>query len=236
MGTRSYYQVGIPSILEYYNIIGVDKDDIDWKSVVTEAPYLEEILCGEEHSYLPHECQKISAEWRMIIARLCEDFDYSSEGEELKDLYHHAVIHLLNVATSVNVIDEISNNYVLYFGRVNTLIHYVLAAINALDIYDVIRLSNILTEKDNATRIVKVYAFIKEKKQPYLFPMLAALFGNEESRDFEMFDEEKCSINFDKLSNMISASTQYASLQDISASYVYPRPSFRLCLKLTPKM
>lgn len=235
MGTRMYYQIGVPSILEYYNIIGVDEKDIDLESLVTESPYLEEILCGGEHSYLPAECQLISGGFQKIVARICESFDYSSEEESLKEQYYCAVVHLINVATSVNVIDEDSNDYVLYFRRVNSLLNYILASINALGICDVIHLSNMLATKDGTARPSNVFAFIKERNLVSLLPLLVALYGDEESRDFELFNEGSFSVDFDKIGEVISASSQYASLKEVSNTFIYPRPSYKLCLKMTPK-
>lgn len=235
MGTRMYYKIGVPSILEYYNIIGVDEKDIDFESLVTESPYLEEILRGEEHSYLPPECQLISGGFQKIVARLCEKFDYSSESEALKEQYYCAVIHLINVATSVNVIDEDSNDYVLYFRRVNSLLNYILASINALDICDVIHLSNMLATPDGEAKPSSVFAFIKEKNLVPLLPLLLALYGDEESRDFEIFNEGAYSVDFDKIGEVISASNKHAFLDKISNTQVYSRPSYKLCLKMTPK-
>lgn len=83
------YVVSRSLLEQYYNIVGVDFEDIDFESVAKEERYLER-FSPRNYVYIPNSSAPIDEQMLVFIDRMCTYFGYSEEDEQLKDKYYKA--------------------------------------------------------------------------------------------------------------------------------------------------
>ncbi len=198
MAIKHYYQLSYPTILMYYNLLGVDTKTLDINQIETEVSDLEYLVpCALE--LLPQSSQKINQEWLEILEKMCTYFEYSSEGEALQQFYMKSIIGILNTATSLNLMEEERVDYILHFERLNEILSYVLAQINCMEVREVYELFGAIQNSDSK----KIYEAIKVYPAICLFCYLA-MSDNENSEDYRMFENENSSkINMNNLWEVI---------------------------------
>ncbi len=116
MATKRYYQLSYPSILMYYNLLGIDTRKIDINQIETQVSDLS-YLVPNELQFLPQSSQKINLEWLAILEKVFTTYGYSYGELALQRLYIKSVIGILNTVTSLNLMEEGREDYTLHFER-----------------------------------------------------------------------------------------------------------------------
>lgn len=233
--SKCVYELGIGTVLDYYNLIGVDQEDIHLGFIETSGQYLEDFLLGTSHNYLPNTSMQIESLLRNFYLQMCESFGYDEHSLKMKEQYFKASRLLMALMMELNVIPEESQEFALGFLRTNSLLYLALHGILSLPIENVIELGKLLSGCASEEDYLSVKNYLFSVKAVALFPVLLALKGKyKESyeKDYEMFNKDTAQIDIEKLSQMIGCNT--GDLVDISI-FDAPamRPSFRLCLKMS---
>ena len=71
---------------QYYNIVGVDFEDINFSNIAKKARRLE-YFSPKNYVDIPNSSAPIDEQMLDFIYRMCTYFDYSEEEKELKDKY-----------------------------------------------------------------------------------------------------------------------------------------------------
>lgn len=199
MAMKSIYKLSIPSVLFYYNILGIDIREIDLNYIETEVENLEELTPAAVYYSLPKTSKDIDYQMHILLGTLCTSFGYSEEGELFKENYYRSVIGILNTVTSLNLLQEESCNYTLHFNRLNYIINQTLISINSLSPDRVIRFYKLILNHDIKS-ILKLASIL-----PILSLLTClALAPNQENNDYDMFDENSSEIDLEKLSKLVT--------------------------------
>lgn len=225
MSMHSYYKLSVPSILEYYNIMGLDLKLINVESIETEVDNVEELRPDIVYKVLPQSSIEVASLYEEIIRKICSNFGYSEEEINLKTKYYNSVIGILNAVTSLNLIPEISEDYLLNFHRVNSILQLVLREINCAQVEDVITFANFLGE-GKARELASISNALRYTP---LFAILA-LNSNNNIPDYKMFvSDESSQIDAEKLLSLVknNLSSKY---EKYKLHRVFNRPSYLKCL------
>lgn len=213
----------------YHNILGIDLNDVD----MTECQKLTD-LCKRyivlEHDYLPETCYDIESEFQLVIWTLV--LECSTDLEKLE--YYNAVMGLLNITTQLNLISDGCEDYILHFKRLNSMIINTLYGINRLAKADVIDLWNTIIYSDEKTRYRYILKFIFATNAICFKPMLLAMYGTEDNKDYKIFDKESYIIDYHKLCNILTKAVK--TVFDFTLEKEeneFKRLSYNDCLKLT---
>lgn len=199
MSMHSYYKLSLPTILMYYNICGIDLRTVNPNNIETEVSDLNELLPDGAYQYLPASSIRINNEMQTFLDRMCTYFDYSPESLLMKNLYHSAVIGILNIATSLNLIEEECDNYLLHFERLNTILNIILSEINNTPVETVIEFFNLLSS-GNARGLVDLSGSVLGTS---LLTVLA-MNPNPNIADYEMFaNPNSAEIDWEKLFKLV---------------------------------
>lgn len=213
----------------YHNILGIDLGDVN----MTKRQRLID-LCKKmvvlEHDYLPDTCYDIESEFQLIIWTLV--LECSDDLEKIE--YYNAVIGLLNITTQLNLIPDDCKDYILHFKRLNSIIINTLYGINRLAKAKVIDLWNVIINSDEKTRYRYILEFIFKTKAICFKPIILAMYGTENNRDFKMFDKGSHIITYHKLCSILSESVKTVFDAALEKEYnEFIRLSYKDCLKLT---
>ncbi len=185
MATKRCYEVSYPSILLYYNILGVDIRTVNINYIENEVSELSDLTPKELYNGLPEISQLINREWLEIIKRLCTSFGYSMNDDTKKLLYNESVIGILNTATSLNLMEEGRENYILHFYRLSVVLLLVLRELNKMGIDDVILFN------DDIKHSLSNQIFKRAKLYPWLSAFCyLAMNDNPEIEDYKMFGDK----------------------------------------------
>lgn len=226
---HSYYKLSVPSILEYYNIMGLDLKLINVESIETEVDNVEELRPDIVYKVLPESSIEVASLYEEIIRKICSDFGYSDEAEALKITYYNSIIGILNAVTSLNLIPEGSKDYILNFYRVNSILQLVLREINYAQVEEVITFANFLGE-GKARELTSISNALDYTS---LFAILALNYNNN-IPDYKMFESDKSSqIDAEKLLSLVkdNLSSKY---EKYKLHRVFNRPSYLNCYQATP--
>lgn len=230
MSSHSYYKLSVPSLYEYYNIMGLDLNLINNASVETEVRDLEELRPDIAYEVLPESSIEVASLYEEIIRKLCSDFGYSEEEINLKTKYYNSVIGILNTVTSLNLIPEISEDYLLNFHRVNSILQLVLREINNAQVEEVITFANFLGE-GKARELSRISNALRYTP---LFAILA-LNSNNDIPDYEMFvSDESSQIDVEKLLSLVKNNLN-SKYEKHKLRIVFNRPSYLKCYQSAPK-
>ena len=183
MATKRYYQLSYPSILMYYNMLGIDVKTIDVSQIDTEVSDLDDIV-PFELKLLPPSSKVISWEWIAILERMCTTFGYSLEEERTQQLYMESIIGILNTATSLNLMEEGREDYTLHFERLSTILSRILHEINTMSVEDVCILYEMIK------RSLSIQIFHKVKSYGFISAFCyLAMNKDSEIEDYKMFED-----------------------------------------------
>lgn len=213
----------------YYSILGIDMNDVN----LVEYEKLID-LCQNyivlEHNYLPETCHDLESEMQLFIWTLALEF--TNDLDRLQ--YYNAVLGLLNITTQLNLIPEDSEDYILHFKRLNSIIINILYGINRLPKDVIINLWNVINNGDEKTRYRYILQLIFETDAICFKPILLAMYGTEANKDYRIFDKDSHIIDYPKLCRVLSKSVKTVFDIDLKSDYSrFQRPTYKECLELT---
>jgi len=224
MGMRAYSTFSIPSILGYYNLLGLDLNYINAEDINAEVRCISELRPDIAYKVLPKSSMEVAKEFELFLEEICCSFAYSEEGLTLKTMYYNSVIGILNAITSLNLIPEESEDYLLNFERVNSILKPVLAEINSSSIEDVIEFAKCLGKGE----IIKLLHETNTFKFTALLAVLA-LNPNRDIPDYEMFSNDKSSqFDVKKLLDLVEKNV-CSKYEKYALNLVFKRPSYLTC-------
>lgn len=230
MSKHSYYKLSTPSILQYYNMFGLDLKLIDPRTIETEVRYLEDLIPDIAYQTLPKSSLAVAEQLSTFIDKICCLFGYDQESELLKSSYYSSVIGILSVLTSLNLIPEKSENYLLNFERVNRILLLVLSEINNTPFDTVINFANLLGEG----KVRELRDLTKTMSYSYLLSILA-LNPSPDIPDYEMFLSETSSEIDGKKLYELAKNNICKGYKPHQLQRVFNRPSYLGCYLSTPK-
>ena len=218
------YVVSILLLAQYYNIVGVDFEDIDFESVAKEERYLER-FSPRNYVYIPNSSEPIDEQMLVFIDRMCTYFGYSEEEKELKDKYYRAFMGILNVTTNLNLIPEGSTDYKLHFERLNQILLMTMLDLNCMDpinviqFYEAIRNGSVIDSYQNYRQYPKLLCLT-----------LLGINKNRDIEDYQMFSsDDSIEIDLERISNLLRRINLFDTYIEKEHSFI--RLSYRKSLE-----
>lgn len=184
----------------YYNIVGVDKSDVNLDYVPNEVRRLEKLSPysqTEEVYTLPNSSESIDEQMQILLDRMCS-FGYSEQGQLLKKMFHESFYQILRTVTNLNLIPKDSHDYELHFRRLNMVILLSLTELNQMEPLDVITFANLIKSKS----IKDILKFGKSSHNLTLFTLLG-MNPNSDLADYTIFEDNSDKIDYNKLIELV---------------------------------
>jgi len=227
----SYYKLSLPIILEYYNVMGLDLTYIDSKNIENEVRDLSELRLDIAYEVLPSSSIKVAEGFESFLDKMCCDFGYDEESLKLKNEYYSSVIGILNAVTSLNLIPSESEDYLLHFERINSILRIVLDEIYYTPTEEVIAFAKLLGEG----KVRGLTILTNTLKVTSLLAILA-LNSNNDIPDYEMFaSEESSQIDGEKLISLVKNNLGSKYVKYALHRHTFNRPSYLSCSPSTPQ-
>ncbi len=219
MGMHSYYKLSEPTLLLYYNIVGVDLRSIDLSNIETEGRYLEDLSPLNNHTYLPASSYLVDEQMQILLERLCTEFGYGCEHKQ--EVFFKSIMGIMHAVTNINIIDGAKDDFATYFERLNTIIIAVLREINSLQAVEVMGFFRLIKNK-------KLRDILDCTKVCPTLALLAYLGLNPDSEinDYIIFDGNN--LNYEKLVNLINEKAYFKTDYEADTS-PFMRPNFISC-------
>ena len=134
MRTHHYYSLSEKLLRQWFNIVGVDSNEIDTKNLdLSEISDLSDV---SPYDYLSSRfgyskiIGYIDAECKDFIHNLCSLCGRESSMEEriYQARYEKAYLGILRTATNLNLIPDDSKDYILNYDRLNAIIYNAMSS------------------------------------------------------------------------------------------------------------
>ena len=219
------YVVSRPALMQYYNIVGVDFRDVDFRVIDEEERCLEH-FSPQNYVDIPNSSAQIDEQMLVFIGRMCTCFGYSEEEEQLKYKYYRAFMGILNVTTNLNLIPEDNTNYKLHFERLNRILLMTMLDLNCMDPINVIQFYEAIRKGS----VIDLH--LNYRQYPNLLCLtLLGINSDRDIEDYQMFrSDDSIEIDFERISNLL----RHINLSDTYTEDEHPfrRLSYRKSLEL----
>lgn len=197
MALVSHYNLPIYALEDWYNVCGekfniddvADKIEEKEEGVYISTRTLEEVSpFHDKESKLPSDDLI-----KNFLNKLCEYND-----PDIQRAYYAAYYGILKATTSINVLPNNSNHYVLYYLRVEVLIYSTLIELDRLSAASTIDLYKAIMKRDYQ----KISGF-KPKCPATSLLSLLFIMDDVDSRDYNIFTDDGPTIEYKKLADLV---------------------------------
>ena len=212
MGLKSCYSISKNLLKTWYNTVGIDFEEVNFDNIdtssISDLYYVSPTYMFE--SLIPN-ARAIDEQYKIFVERVCEicGIYHTPKDEELQEDYERAYIGILKAVTNLNLIPEDSENYILQYLRLDTIILLALQLMNNMSIEEIIEFFSLIETE-------QYYEILKRcKKYDYLSMLVyLAIHSNDAVPDYVMFKDatshEISTDNFCKLfADSINGSRDY---------------------------
>lgn len=138
------YNLTLPMVKLYYNILGVDETLVNFDDVKLNVGGIEEISPLKYFDYVDILTHQLDDNMILLLEKMsCDGWDYS---EEIQKKYFNSVNVILKAVSNLNLIPVDSEDYVLYYRRLSYVLNIVISEINGMKVSEIIKLAHVINE------------------------------------------------------------------------------------------
>lgn len=181
-----------PSLVDkYYYDDPIEVRDICSLSSMSNIDYF---------NYFPQYSQEIDNCMEFFLDKVACNFDYSNEGQVLKENYFKSFFYILNVAMNLNLAKpDTSVDYELHFRRMNRVLVLLLNVLSDMEYDEVIHFASLISNGN----VEEIRSHISNSKyQMLVIFTLLGMLSNNDIDDSVMFYDKSSDIDADKLGKL----------------------------------
>lgn len=215
MGLKTHYSISKNLLKTWYNTVGIDFEEVNFNNIdtssISDLYYVSPTYMFESLS--PNACE-IDEQYKIFVERLCEicGIRHTHKDEELQEAYERAYMGILKAVTKLNLIPEDSENYMLHYLRLDTIILLALKLMNNMSIEEIIKFFSLL-ETQQYNEILR-----RCKKYDYLSMLVyLAIHSNDDLPDYVIFkDATSYEISVDNFCKLLADSINESRNYDVT--------------------